>query len=98
MAQPKRPWAYEHRVVLYDAIGPGWHDCHHCGTAVSWDRTFPRHLDALVVDHLDDDKANNELSNLVPSCQPCNTKRAGKRASPPRVNGRFATATTKGSK
>src|SRR4051794_1373917 len=27
-------WAYEHRVVLFDAIGPGWHECHHCGTPV----------------------------------------------------------------
>lgn len=70
------PWVYEHRVLLYDAIGPGWHDCHHCGTPVSWDLPFPQDMDALVVDHLDDDKTNNDLSNLVPSCHFCNVRRA----------------------
>lgn len=80
LTQPgKSCWAYEHRVVLFEEIGPGWHDCHHCGTAVSWDLTFPEHMDALVVDHLDNDKANNDPTNLVPSCQSCNTKRAVRR-------------------
>lgn len=27
---------------------------------------------ALVVDHLDGDKANNDIANLVPSCNTCN--------------------------
>lgn len=67
-----------HRVALYDAIGGGQHPCHWCGTTVDWDATYPERLDALVVDHLDDDKTNNVPINLVPSCNPCNTLRARK--------------------
>lgn len=65
----------EHRMVLLDTIGPGEHPCHWCGTTVSWDKTWPRDLDALVVDHIDGTRNNNDPANLVPSCQPCNTKR-----------------------
>lgn len=69
-------WVYEHRAVLHDTIGPGEHHCHWCGTPVSWDRTYPQHLDALVVDHLDADVQNNDPANLVQSCNPCNVRRA----------------------
>ncbi len=65
----------EHRMVLLDTIGPGEHPCHWCGKTVTWDKTWPRDLDALVVDHLDGTRSNNDPANLVPSCQPCNTKR-----------------------
>jgi hypothetical protein len=71
-------WVYEHRVVLHDAIGPGWHPCHHCGMQVSWELTYPRSLDALVVDHLDENKTNNTVENLVPSCAPCNFARSNR--------------------
>lgn len=68
--------ALEHRVVLYDSIGPGVHPCHHCGRSVSWEKSYPHDADdALVVDHLDHDRLNNELTNLVPSCDPCNRAR-----------------------
>lgn len=73
-----RGFAYEHRVALYDAIGPGAHPCHWCGTEVSWDRSYPQHRDGLVVDHLDEDKANNDPSNLVPSCSVCNFQRSSR--------------------
>lgn len=63
-----------HRQVLYDAIGPGWHMCRWCHQPVSWDRTVPRFA-RLVVDHLDNDKANNDRSNLAPSCDACNRQR-----------------------
>lgn len=66
----------EHRKVLFDAIGPGRHPCHWCGLSVSWDTSWPKSADALVVDHLDDDKANNRRENLVQSCQTCNGQRA----------------------
>ena len=65
-------WAYEHRVVLYEAIGSGEHSCQWCGKPVTWDLTYPQSLDALVADHLDGDVAANRPDNLVPACGPCN--------------------------
>lgn len=65
----------EHRVVLYDAIGPLWHPCHWCGAMVTWDITTPADPHALVVDHVDFDKLNNDRANLVPSCWGCNIAR-----------------------
>jgi len=59
--------AYEHRVVYYDNYGEGPFECHHCGTEVSWD--------TLHIDHLDDNKKNNDISNLVASCPTCNQAR-----------------------
>lgn len=71
---------YEHRVVLMSVIGQGVHPCHWCGRAISWEahRKAP---DALTVDHLDHDRANNHPSNLVPSCGPCNITRQPNRRS-----------------
>ena len=63
-----------HRVIVYDLIGPGWHSCTHCGVEVTWYVQAPE-PQALVVDHMDWDRSNNGLSNLVISCQPCNSKR-----------------------
>lgn len=66
---------YEHRAVLFDRIGSAPQKCHWCPKIVRWDRTHPVHDDALIVDHLDDDKANNSPANLVPSCHVCNVRR-----------------------
>lgn len=71
----KDGWAMEHRVVLYDAIGPGAHACRWCGQEVCW-TTGALTKDSLVVDHLDDDKANNDRSNLAPACTSCNSARS----------------------
>lgn len=72
---------WEHRVALYDKIGPGVHPCHHCGELVEW--TFGIRRGGLVVDHLDGDKRNNSPQNLVPSCNRCNCHvRAGKMIQP----------------
>ena len=73
-----RGWVYEHRAVLFAEIGPGWHPCHRCGMQVSWELSYPQNLDALVVDHLDEDKANNAVSNLAPSCSVCNFARSSR--------------------
>ena len=61
-------WGYvaEHRMVVFDAeLAP---ICHWCGVGVTW------RVD-LCVDHLDQDTLNNDLTNLVVSCRPCNSKR-----------------------
>lgn len=66
---------YEHRAALYDKIGPGGFPCYWCGKLVYWDKAYPKDDDALLVDHLDFDRHNNDPSNLVPSCNKCNVHR-----------------------
>lgn len=66
--------SYEHRFVLYEEIGPGWHSCHWCSRPVTWDqRTGP---DALEVDHLNEVRDDNRIENLVASCGRCNGARS----------------------
>ena len=64
---------WEHRAVLFDAIGYGPHPCHWCQHPVDWQAEH--RPDALHVDHLDGVGDNNDLANLVPSCPTCNTNR-----------------------
>lgn len=54
----------EHRAVVYADIGQGPHPCFWCGTVMGWD--------AIVIDHLNEDKADNRRTNLVVSCNDCN--------------------------
>lgn len=65
----KQGRAYQHRVVLYEEIGYGPHLCKigNCGKLINWGY-------GLEVDHKDKNRANNTLSNLRPSCLPCNRK------------------------
>jgi hypothetical protein len=65
---------YEHREVLYGALGEGPHKCHWCGRGLAWKRRsgFAR----LVTDHLNDNRTDNRIENLVPSCTNCNSDRA----------------------
>lgn len=58
------PREYEHRVVFYDEHGTGPFSCHWCGTTVTWDD--------MHVDHVNGDKQDNDLRNLVSSCALCN--------------------------
>ena len=58
----------EHRIVLYEKLGPGTHPCHWCGKELEWGKD-------LFVDHWDFDKLNNHPNNLLPSCSSCNVKR-----------------------
>lgn len=63
---------YLHRAVLFDKIGGGSHQCHWCKDDIEWSVKGSR---KLVVDHLDNNKQNNDEGNLVPSCHSCNTSR-----------------------
>lgn len=69
---------YEHRLVLWEAIGPGWHACHHCQRPVSWDHG-KGHPDTLQVDHLNNYGDDNRPENLAPSCLDCNSTRGAQR-------------------
>ena len=69
----KDGFLYEHRKVLFDAIGIGPHECRWCRKPISWKASDRRSM--IVVDHLDGDKANNDPRNLVASCQGCNGRR-----------------------
>lgn len=71
----KHGWISEHRIVLFNKIGPGIHLCHWCGKEVDFDLSYPKHLNGLVSDHIDGNKEHNDPDNLVPSCALCNMKR-----------------------
>jgi len=68
----------EHRLVLYQKIGPGKHHCHWCNALVKWMPGKKTSFGALVVDHLDGSGRNNNPNNLVPSCHGCNANRSRK--------------------
>ena len=69
----------EHRLVLYEKIGPGMHTCHWCGVPVTWgSRSKVLHAQRLVADHVDDVRHNNDPDNLVPACLACNSTRVGR--------------------
>lgn len=59
----------EHRMVLFDKIGPGEHPCHWCGAPVEWGGL------SLTADHVNFDRSDNDPANLVPACNPCNVRR-----------------------
>ncbi len=61
-------WVRLHRAVLYDAIGPGEHECYRCRTLVAWGAE-------LEVDHADRDRENNSVENLKPACRACQNAR-----------------------
>lgn len=70
----KAKYLPEHRVLLWNRIGPGPHPCHYCGTLIDWLPGEYTKKGALGVDHIDRNRANNNPSNLVPSCQACNNR------------------------
>ena len=58
---------YQHRRIAYDHYGSGPFQCHWCSHPITWG--------TLHVDHLDDDKKNNSVTNLALSCAICNQQR-----------------------
>lgn len=82
----KYPVVQLHRMILYDAIGPGPHSCHWCNSMVEWRPGGRCGPGVLVVDHIDFNPRNNSIENLVPSCAKCNATRGRTlRAKEPRV-------------
>ena len=64
------------RLVLYEKIGPGKHRCEWCGTSIEWTTGQAyRNKNSIVADHLDGDTLNDSSSNLVASCNHCNSQR-----------------------
>lgn len=68
---------YEHRHKLYGYIGDGTHTCNWCDKEIRWLKEYSKNTYHfyLTVDHLDFDRHNNNLDNLVPACFECNSKR-----------------------
>lgn len=60
-------WVFEHRLVAFGKYGPGDQTCHWCGQSLEWPEA--------VIDHLNEEKADNTPDNLVVACSPCNRAR-----------------------
>ena len=67
LVRESSPRVYQHRAVYYQHHGAGPFECHWCNRPVTWE--------GMHVDHIDDDKQNNAISNLVASCPTCNQAR-----------------------
>lgn len=66
---PRDRLLYQHRQIFYEGYGEGPFPCHWCGIEIGWDDPD------MNVDHLNDEKDDNRLENLVASCARCNRKR-----------------------
>jgi hypothetical protein len=60
-------WAYQHRLVAYEACGGECPPCHWCAGKTTWA--------SCHVDHLNGVKADNRAENLVIACARCNRTR-----------------------
>lgn len=58
---------YQHRLVYHRHNGNGPFKCYHCEKSVTWKD--------MHIDHLDCNKTNNSIENIVASCARCNMAR-----------------------
>lgn len=65
----KNGFVFEHRYVLFESIGYGDHKCYLCGKEWNW---HGRHDH---VDHINEDRLDNIITNLRPLCNTCNSRR-----------------------
>lgn len=63
----KGGYVFEHRYVIWADIGEACRDCELCGKHEGWSTCH--------VDHIDNDRMNNDRSNLRILCRGCNTRR-----------------------
>lgn len=57
----------EHRLVMFDHRGFGPYVCRWCEAPLTWE--------SMDIDHVDANKQNNAIENLVPACPQCNRDR-----------------------
>lgn len=63
----KGGYVFEHRHIMWAEIGSCCRPCEICARSETWSTCH--------VDHIDEDRENNERSNLRILCRGCNTKR-----------------------
>lgn len=68
---------YMHRIVMWDKLAGKDVPCTDCGGMLYWGLPFT-HPSALAVDHVDENRQNNDALNLEPVHKGCNTSRAAK--------------------
>jgi len=61
-----RGYVYEHRFVYYEQISKNITACEMCGKDIGWGNAH--------IDHIDENRKNNDKSNLRALCNPCNTQ------------------------
>jgi len=74
----KRGYVYQHRRVVYDYHENNPHlelKCEYCNRSLTW-KVDKGDINKVFIDHRDENKRNNSLSNLVLSCMICNFSRS----------------------